>query len=281
MPTLHVVIPHYEEGATVAPCLERVAAAPLPEGWTLRLHVVDDGSSPEAARQAERVVAGLAEGGVDAELLRHPVNRGKGAAVRTGFARAVETAREDDLVVIQDADLEYDPADFAALMQPLVAGEADAVLGTRWGAHRPVAGFVARVHRLGNRALTELSNLATGERVTDMECCYKLFTVPVLRALLPRLTEERFGIEPQIVAGLAREGARIAEVPVRYEPRGFESGKKIGVKDLVQALWVIARERVAPAAGRSPAPWAGADDPRGRAPGPAAGARRAAEAAGT
>jgi len=281
MPTLHVVIPHYEEPATVEACLGRVAAAPLPEGWAMWLHLVDDGSSAGSVTAAERTIGRLVEGGIDAELVRHPVNRGKGAAVRTGFARAVETADEGDLVVIQDADLEYDPSDYAALMRPLVAGEADAVLGTRWGPHRRVSGLVARVHRFGNRVLTELSNLATGERVTDMECCYKLFTVPALRAILPRLTEERFGIEPQIVAGLAREGSRIVEVPVSYDPRGFESGKKIGVKDLLRALWVIGRERVAPAAGRSPAPWRGADDPRGRAPGAARPSRSAQSAKAT
>jgi len=255
MRTLHVVVPHYEEPETIGPCLDGVVASPLPTDWTMQIHLVDDGSSPAAVAEARRVIDALDAAGHRAELVVHPRNHGKGAAVRTGFARAVETAAEGDLVIIQDADLEYDPGDYAALMAPLLDGRADAVLGTRWGPHRRVRGVVGRVHALGNRGLTLLSNLATGARVRDMECCYKLFDVATLRAVLPRLTEERFGIEPQIVAALAREGARVVEVPVHYDPRGFDAGKKIGVRDLLRALWVITRERIAPAAGRHPAPW--------------------------
>jgi glycosyltransferase involved in cell wall biosynthesis len=259
MPILHVVVPHYQEPATVAACLDRVVESPLDEGWGLRVHLVDDGSTPDAVAEARRVVAGLVERGHDVELVEHPRNRGKGAAVRTGFARAIETAGDGDVVIIQDADLEYDPGDYAALLAPLAAGRADVVLGTRWGPHRSVRGLVARIHVLGNRTLTVMSNLATGYRVTDMECCYKLFTVPALRSTLPRLTEERFGIEPQIMAALAREKVRVAEVPVAYDPRGFDAGKKIGVKDLFQAIWVISREWMAPAAGRAPGTWPTAD----------------------
>ncbi len=253
MRTLHVVVPHYEEPRTVAACLERVVAVSLPSGWTMRVHVIDDGSTPDAVAEVARIIESLAAAGHAVDLERHPTNRGKGAAVRTGFDRALAAAEPSDLFIIQDADLEYDPGDYPDLMEPVVRERADAVLGTRWGPHRTVSGLTARVHRLGNRGLTVISNLACGQRVTDMECCYKLFTPAILRAILPRLTEERFGIEPQIMAALGREGATIAEVPVRYDPRGFAAGKKIGVRDLVRALWVILRERVAPAAGRRPA----------------------------
>ena len=253
MRTLHVVVPHYEEPRTVAACLERVIAVAMPAGWTMRVHVVDDGSTPDAVGEVGRVIDTLAAAGHPVSLQQHPANRGKGAAVRTGFERALAVADPADLVVIQDADLEYDPADYPTLMEPAIRMQADAVVGTRWGPHRPVAGLTARVHRLGNRGLTALSNLACGQRVTDMECCYKLFTPATLRAILPRLTEERLGIEPQIMAALARTGARLIEVPVRYDPRSFAAGKKIGVRDLVRAVWVILRERLAPAAGRRPA----------------------------
>jgi glycosyltransferase involved in cell wall biosynthesis len=261
MRTLHVVVPHYEEPRTVAACLERVVAVTLPLGWTMGVQVVDDGSTPEAVSEVARVIESLAAAGHPVGLVRHPVNRGKGAAVRTGFDRALSAADPGDLVIIQDADLEYDPADYPALMGPVIEGRADAVVGTRWGPHRPVSGITARVHRLGNRSLTVLSNLACGGRVTDMECCYKLFTPAILARILPRLTEERFGIEPQIMAALAREGARVTEVPVRYDPRGFAAGKKIGVRDLIRAIWVILRERFAPAAGRRPEAWSAATGP--------------------
>src|SRR5205823_5035263 len=132
---------------------------------------------------------------------------------------------------------------YAKLMQPIIAGQADAVVGTRWGRHRPLASFKHRVHALGNSALTLMSNIMTGYRVSDMECCYKVVSVRLLRQLRPLLTEQRFGIEPQYVAALSRLKARLAEVPVSYDPRGLAEGKKIGWRDGVRALLVIARER--------------------------------------
>lgn len=245
MPTLHVVIPHYEEPDTLGPCLAAVAAAPLPSGWSMRITLIDDGSTDANRAKARDAVEHRAESGTAIEFVQHEVNRGKGAAVRTGFERALADADAEagDAIIIQDADLEYDPADYPALLEPIVAGQADAVFGTRWGRHRPLGSLVAKVHAAGNRALTIMSNLMTGIRVTDMECCYKVFTVPSLRSIMPMLTEDRFGIEPQIAAGLGRTKARVGEVPVSYEPRGFEDGKKIGVKDGLRAVWVIVRER--------------------------------------
>lgn len=254
MPTLHVVVPVFNERRTLEECLRRVLAAPLPEGWHARIELVDDCSDASAAAEARRVVELLRQESVAIELARHERNRGKGAALRTGFDRVLETAPlGDDLVVIQDADLEYDPRDFAALMAPILAGRCRAVLGTRWGAHRPLPSLKRRIHALGNHALTWCSNRMTGFRVSDMECCYKLVTVDLLRRLRPMLTEDRFGVEPQYVASLARLGERVEEVPVAYDPRGLEAGKKIGWRDGLRALWVIARERVRGAPARAAA----------------------------
>jgi glycosyltransferase involved in cell wall biosynthesis len=173
--------------------------------------------------------------------LVHPTNRGKGAAIRTGFAHVLALAAEDDAILIQDADLEYDPADYPALLAPLVAGDADLVLGNRWAT--PPKGLKRLAHRLANGFLTLASNLTTGLAVHDMECCYKLFAVPAMRRVIGDLDEERFGIEPQIVASAARRGLRVREVPVSYAPRSFEEGKKIRMKDGVRVFVVLWRER--------------------------------------
>lgn len=245
MPTLHIVIPVFNERETLQPCLERVVAVELPEGWTSRLIVVDDHSERPAYDAARTTIEELNERGHDLVLERHGRNLGKGAALQTGFDIILnDSPAEDDMVIIQDADVEYDPGDYPTLMQPLLAGEADAVIGTRWGEHRPADGLKRRIHEWGNRVLTMLSNAMTGYRVHDMECCYKLMPIAVLRRVRPMLSESRFGIEPQIVAALARLKARVTEVPVSYEPRGASSGKKIGWRDGVRALIVIARERL-------------------------------------
>jgi hypothetical protein len=257
MPVLHVAMPVYNERETLEPCLRRVIGAALPPPWTKRVELVDDHSRDDAYAAARAVVERLVAEGHDLELGRHACNRGKGAAVRTAFDAILARAADADLAIIQDADLEYDPGDFARLMAPVIAGRVEAVLGTRWGEHHALPSLKHRVHALGNAALTALSNLMTGYRVTDMECCYKLLTVRLLRRLQPMLTEERFGIEPQIVAGLARLGAAVEEVPIRYAPRGLSAGKKIGWKDGIRAVWVIARERWR----RAPAGPEGRDEP--------------------
>lgn len=242
--TLYVIVPVYNERGTLAACLDRVISSELPEGWSKAIVVVDDFSEPQNAAAASTHVEALRKRGVDITLLRHTVNSGKGAALRTGFDHALETAAsEDDLVIIQDADLEYNPGDYASLMAPMQDGSADAVIGTRWGAHRDVKGLKRKVHALGNRALTVLSNVMTGYRLGDMECCYKVFTIALMRRLRPMLTESRFGVEPQIVACLAKLKQRVTEVAVWYDPRGLSEGKKIGWRDGVRALYVILRER--------------------------------------
>lgn len=229
-------MPVYNEPSTLAAAVGRVLAAPMAQGWSVEAVLVDDGSdastkaSIAALRGTERLTA-----------LAHPANRGKGAAIRTGFAHVLSIARDDDAILVQDADLEYDPADFRALLGPIAAGDADLVLGNRWAT--PPKGLKRLAHRLANGFLTLASNLTTGLSVHDMECCHKLFTVPAMRRVIGDLDEERFGIEPQIVASAARHGLRVREVPVSYAPRSFEEGKKIRMKDGIRVFVVLWRER--------------------------------------
>ncbi len=242
MPVLHIVIPIYNEGDTLEPCLQQVRQAPLPKGWSRRLVLVDDCSQGAHARSVQTISESLASDGCDLLLLHHDSNRGKGAALRTGFESILkDNPSDDDLVIIQDADLEYDPHDYAVLLKPCTQNGAPAVFGSRWGSHYRAQGFRWRIHILGNTLLTQASNLRTGLRVRDMECCYKLLNLPTLRRLLPMLTENRFGIEPQIAAGLAMLGIQPVNIPVSYNPRGMSGGKKIGWRDGVRALMVIAR----------------------------------------
>ena len=244
MPTLHVVIPFYNEPDTIQPCVRRVVDARLGEGWRKQLVIVDDHSNDSSCAVLDSLVRQLREEGCEVALHRHDVNRGKGAAVATGFDAVLDThPPEDDLVIIQDADLEYDPADYAQLIEPIVGAEAQRVVGRGWGAQRRMGRFRRRIHVWGNGFLTTCSNLMTGYRVRDMECCSKVFSIGVLRRLRPWLSESRFGIEPQIMAGLSRIGATVAEVPVRYDPRSINAGKKIGWIDALQAVRVIVRER--------------------------------------
>ncbi|MFN5496367.1 MAG: glycosyltransferase family 2 protein [bacterium] len=236
MATLHVVMPVYNEPVTLAAAVARVLAAPMPAGWQLRATLIDDGSDAATKAAIADIAARL-----PVTALAHAKNRGKGAAIRTGFAHVLTHAADDDAILIQDADLEYDPADFQALLVPLVAGEADLVLGNRWAT--PPKGLKRLAHRLANGFLTLASNITTGLKVHDMECCFKLFTVPAMRRVIGDLDEERFGIEPQIVASAARHGLRVREVPVSYAPRSFEEGKKIRMKDGFRVFVVLWRER--------------------------------------
>lgn len=219
-PLLSVVVPVFNEVATVGQVLARVRASPVDK----EIVVVDDGST-DGTRERLAV-----ETGDDLRVILHPHNRGKGAALHTGFSAA-----RGQVVVVQDADLEYDPAEYPVLLAPILDGRADAVFGSRFlsGAHR----VLYFRHRLGNGLLTFLSNLATNLNLTDMETCYKAVRREVL-ASIP-LVEERFGFEPEVTAKLARAGARIYEVPVSYSGRTYEEGKKIGWKDGVRALWCI------------------------------------------
>jgi glycosyltransferase involved in cell wall biosynthesis len=235
-PMLSVVIPVYNELNTWRELLQRVVNAPLPN-VTKQIILVDDCSS-DGTRDQLRAFAdesadqGPPPGVSGYKVLFHEVNGGKGAALRTGFAAA-----EGDFVIIQDADLEYDPNDYAALLPPLLAGEADVVYGSRFLAKRSRSGY--RMNYLANRFLTWLTNRFSRTKLTDMETCYKVFRRDLLQSLT--LEQNRFGFEPEITAKLARRKARIVEVPISYDPRSHEAGKKIGWKDGLQAIRCIFR----------------------------------------
>ena len=220
---LSVVIPVYNEAETIAAVVDRVRRVPIEK----EIVAVDDCST-----DATRVrLAELAAQGTDLRVILHERNRGKGAALRTGFEAAT-----GDVVIIQDADLEYDPSDYPRLLAPIVEGKADVVYGSRFAggeSHRVLYFW----HSLGNRFLTLLSNMCTDLNLTDMETCYKVFRREVLERI--RLEEDRFGFEPEVTAKVARLGVRIFEVGVSYAGRTYEEGKKIGWKDGVRAVWCI------------------------------------------
>jgi glycosyltransferase involved in cell wall biosynthesis len=225
---LSVLVPVYNEKQTARVILEQVRAA-IP-GVRKEVVVVDDRSTDGTWEILEELKA---EGLIDT-LLRHEVNRGKGAAIRTALG-----ASTGSVVLVQDADLEYDPADWPQLLQPLVEGKADAVFGSRFlgGPHRVLFFW----HYVGNKLLTTMSNMFTNLNLTDMETCYKAMRGEVARAMLPVLTSDRFGFEPELTARLAQRGARIFEVPISYSGRTYAEGKKISWKDGAAALWHIAR----------------------------------------
>lgn len=240
MPTLHLLIPFLNEAATLEQIVERVQASRLPEEWTRSITLVDDGSEESTAA----IGRAIASSDDTITLLRNETNQGKGSAVQTGLRAILEVASDEDAVAIQDADLEYDPNDLASLLEVLMAEGADAAIGDRWAT--PLSTFKRRLHRFGNRALTRLSNARTRLHLRDMECCYKVLRVPTARTVLPELTELRFGIEPQLAASLARHGCSVVQASVSYSPRGVDQGKKIGVRDGIEAIRVILQEEQPP-----------------------------------
>jgi len=220
---LSVVIPVYNEIDTIGRIITRVAALPL----NLELVIVDDFSTDGTREVLEKLV-----GLPNTQIILKGKNQGKGAALRTGFEYF-----SGDFVVVQDADLEYDPRDIPRLIQPLLKGEADVVYGSRFiGEELQDESWV---HRAGNALLTGASNLFSGLKLTDMETCYKAFTQDVIKNI--EIEQDRFGIEPEITAKLARRGYRFVEVPISYDSRGYDEGKKIGVKDLINAIYCIGR----------------------------------------
>ena len=220
---LSVVIPVFNELKTIGRILTRVAALPL----NLELVIVDDFST-DGTRDVLTKLQGLP----NVQIILKEANAGKGAALKTAFAAAT-----GDFIVVQDADLEYDPCDIPQLIQPLLKGDADIVYGSRFiGEEQQDESWV---HRAGNAVLTQASNLFSGLNLTDMETCYKAFTREVLQDV--ELQQNRFGIEPEITAKLARRGYKFVEVPISYDSRGYDEGKKIGIKDLINAIYCIGR----------------------------------------
>jgi glycosyltransferase involved in cell wall biosynthesis len=221
---LSVVMPAYNEAKTIREIVRRVQAVPLDK----EIVIVDDGST-DGTRDILRELDG--QGGV--RVVFQPFNQGKGAAVSTGFRHAT-----GDVVIVQDADLEYDPMEYTKLLAPIEQGHADVVYGSRFlgGGARRVLYFW---HTIGNRFLTLASNMFTNLNLTDMETCYKMFRREVVSSM--RIESKRFGIEPEITAKVARRGYRIYEVPISYYGRTYEEGKKIGWKDAFSALWTIVK----------------------------------------
>ena len=222
-PCLSVVIPCYNERATVLQVVDRVLGSP----WTAEVILVDDGST-DGTRE---VLGEIDDDRV--HVLLHERNAGKGAALRTGFAVA-----SADYVIIQDADLEYDPAEYATVLEPLESGQADVVFGSRFLSGRPHR-VLYFWHSLGNRCLTVLSNMFTDLNLTDMETCTKAFRREVVEQIT--IEEDRFGIEPELTAKVARGGWRVYEVGIAYAGRTYEEGKKIGWRDGVAAIACIVR----------------------------------------
>ncbi|BAU11721.1 glycosyl transferase [Leptolyngbya sp. NIES-3755] len=220
---LSVVIPCYNELGTIETVIRTIKAAPIPH---LEIIVVDDCSTDGTTE----LLRSRLESQVD-QVLYHTTNRGKGAALRTGFA-----AITGDIAIVQDADLEYDPQEFPLMIKPIVEGRADVVFGSRFAGNQPHR-VVYYWHMVGNKFLTTLSNMMTNINLTDMETCYKAFRREVIQGL--RIEENRFGFEPEITAKVAKMGCRIYEVGIAYYGRTYKEGKKIGWKDGFRAIYCI------------------------------------------
>jgi len=223
-----IVIPCFNEAATIRVLVDRVRASPVPDKEII---IVDDCSRDGTRDVLKNEIEALVD-----RVVYHDFNQGKGAALRTGFAAAT-----GDIVLVQDADLEYDPAEYPKLIKPILDGQADVVFGSRFmggGAHRVVYFW----HMVGNKFLTLSSNMLTNLNLTDMETCYKVFRREVLHRIT--IEEDRFGFEPEITAKVARLRVPIYEVGISYYGRTYEEGKKIGWRDGFRALWAIVKYNV-------------------------------------
>ena len=240
---LSVVMPVYNERATLREILRRVRSVPIPKEIVVVEDCSTDGTremlreiEQEHRARVEQTGSEVDENGVLNELrvFYHEENQGKGAALKTGFLHVT-----GDIVIVQDADLEYDPAEYPMLIQPILDGRADVVYGSR---------FIGETHRVlffwhyvGNKVLTTISNMFTNLNLTDMETCYKVFKREVIEDIAPTLKSKRFGIEPELTAKVARRGLRVYELPISYSGRDYSEGKKISWKDAFPALWSIIR----------------------------------------
>jgi glycosyltransferase involved in cell wall biosynthesis len=225
-----VVIPCFNERDTIEQVVNSVRNSPI---QNIEIIVVDDGSTDGTIDVLKGKVAGLAD-----QIIYQPANRGKGAALRTGFAAAT-----GDIILVQDADLEYSPSDYPALLQPIFSGSADVVFGSRFLGGRPHR-VLYFWHMVGNRFLTLLSNMFTNLNLTDLETCYKAFRAPLVKDL--DLREKGFGFEPEITAKLAKTHCRIYEVGISYSGRTYEEGKKVNWKDGFRAIYAIVRYNLFP-----------------------------------
>ncbi len=227
--TLSVLMPVYNEARTLRTIIGRVLDSPI--DLDLELVCVDDASSDRSFE----ILTELAAYDDRIKVFRHETNRGKGAAIRTAIAHM-----SGDVAIVQDSDLEYDPAEYPIILKPILDGRADAVFGSRFAAS-PERRVLMYWHSLGNKVLTWLTNILNDINLTDMETCYKAVRADVLRDL--RLTSERFGIEPEITTRLSQWGARIYEVPISYHGRSYAEGKNIGWRDGLQAIWLLFKFR--------------------------------------
>ena len=234
MTKLSVVIPCYNESETLSDVVRSVLALAC-EQLAVEVLIVDDCSTDGSVKIAEE----LAASHETVKILRHEVNQGKGAALRTGF-----TAATGDCVCVQDADLEYDPRDYLAMLVPIAEGRADVVFGSRY-LQQHERRVLRWWHSTMNKFLTLCSNVLSDMALTDMETCYKLFRAEVIREIAPKLKENRFGFEPECVAhvakGMRKQGWKICECAIKYRPRTFMEGKKIGWCDGLRALWCIVK----------------------------------------
>lgn len=231
--TLSVVIPVYNESRTITELLNRICEVPIRK----QIVLIDDASDDGTPALLEQLASNLKESGVDATVLTHSINRGKGASIRTGLV--VVTG---EITIIQDGDLEYDPAEYPKLIAPIQTGNADVVYGSRFLEVERSKNLMLR-QWLGNRFLTWLSNRVTGLKLSDMETCFKVFRTKCILEIYSDLKEDRFGFEPEVTAAVAKRHLRVEEVAISYNARRFQEGKHIGWKDGIAAIACIIRNR--------------------------------------